>query len=177
MKRFFIKKYRFLLGICIIFSVKAEVVKRQITLPNNDFFYCVTLLKPDISYLMIQKINQANQPDLSFGNKGIIGLTIPYPMEELLFELLPDSSILIGYIKHELNLYGLIIDLQSTVTVCKLENMNFRSCFEYSNPITRTFDQLNIRRCMRVGGDLIVCGKIINDPVCNVTPCATQRES
>ncbi|MFZ5953508.1 MAG: hypothetical protein ACOYT8_00230 [Candidatus Dependentiae bacterium] len=154
--------------------IQTEVIKHTIALPSNQSLYCIVAPGADHSYFMFKK-NRPNISDVQEYN-DLICFKAPYIIDLLLWELLPNNDLFIGYFKNGSSIVGLVFDNNDNLRVQEVIDIAFRSCFEYANPITRTFDQLNIRRCMRVGGDLIVCGKIINDPVCNVTPCATQIE-
>lgn len=171
-----LKKHLLLLFICVAFVSNAhtEINTYKIIVPNDDFIFCLATSHATEKQLIIQKYTNENIPVRTFGLNGTIFLTLP--IKQLVLTLLPNNDLLIGFLEYDNKTIGIFLDQHGQIVMQEPIDVNLRSCFEYANPITRTFDQLNVKRCMRVGGDLIVCGKIINDPVCNVTPCATQIE-
>ncbi|BDC34799.1 hypothetical protein Noda2021_07570 [Candidatus Dependentiae bacterium Noda2021] len=162
---------------CVIATANLvqDITKYKIALSDDEYIFGISFSSENSTQLILQKYVQAGQLLESFGKKGTVFLTIPR-LIKICLELLPNNDLLIGFIENAQQQSLVILDSNGRHSIIEAEDIITRSCFEYANPITRTFDQLNIRRCMRVGGDLIVCGKIINDPVCNVTPCYTQVE-
>jgi hypothetical protein len=149
---------------------KTESIKQLIITPQAGTLCGIVNSARDCTYITIQ-IDQSQSAGCE-----IYSINIPYLVDLLIWEFLSQHDLLVGYFTNGKETVSLIFNSNNEFILTPCNQLCLRSCFEYANPITRTFDQLNVRRCMRVGGDLIVCGKIITDPVCLVTPCATQIE-